>query len=50
MSRYKSDDGTFLMGMAAAILAIVAFFMGYQELAAGYRFGPITQVQETKTK
>jgi hypothetical protein len=38
------------MGMGAAMLAIVAFFAGYQVHAAGYRFGDITQVQETKTK
>jgi hypothetical protein len=52
MSRYGrgGDDGTFLMGLGAAMLAIVAFFMGYQVHAAGYRFGPITQVQEVKTK
>jgi hypothetical protein len=50
MSRYNKDDGTFLMGMGAAMLAIVAFFMGYQVHATGYRFGPITQVQEVKPK
>ncbi len=44
------DDGTFLMGMGAAMLAIMAFFMGYQVHAAGYRFGDITAVPEVKTK
>jgi hypothetical protein len=50
MSRYKSDDGTFFMGLGAAMLAIVAFFMGYQVHAAGYRFGDITQVQKVQAK
>jgi hypothetical protein len=53
MSRYGrggGDDGTFWMGLGAAMLAIVAFFMGYQVHAAGYRFGPITQVQEAPPK
>jgi hypothetical protein len=45
------DDGTFFMGMGAMMLAIVAFFVGYQVHAAGYRFSDITQVQpEIKTK
>jgi hypothetical protein len=52
MSRYghSRDDGTFWMGLGAAMLAVVAFFMGYQVHAAGYRFGPITQVQERQAK
>jgi hypothetical protein len=44
------DDGTFFMGMGAAMLAIVAFFAGYQIHAAGYRFSDITKVQETQAK
>jgi hypothetical protein len=29
MSRYGKDDGTFYMGMFAAILAVIAFSVGY---------------------
>jgi hypothetical protein len=44
------DDGTFFMGMGAAMLAIVAFFAGYQVHAAGYRFSDITALPEIKAK
>jgi hypothetical protein len=36
MSRYKSDDGTFWMGLGAAGLAIVAFCAGYTVRDSGY--------------
>jgi hypothetical protein len=39
MSRYKSDDGTFFMGLGAAGLAIVAFCAGYTIRDHGIVFG-----------
>jgi hypothetical protein len=36
MSRYKSDDGTFWMGLGAAGLAIIAFCAGYTVRDSGY--------------
>lgn len=39
MSRYKSDDGTFWMGLGAAGLAICAFCAGYTVRDSGYVLG-----------
>jgi hypothetical protein len=39
MSRYKSDDGTFWMGLFAAGMAIVGFCAGYTIRDNGYIFG-----------
>jgi hypothetical protein len=39
MSRYKSDDGTFWMGLGAAGLAIVGFCAGYTIRDSGYVLG-----------
>ena len=36
MSRYKSDDGTFWMGLFAAGMAIVGFCAGYSLRDNGY--------------
>ncbi|MFM2431749.1 MAG: hypothetical protein RLZZ511_2962 [Cyanobacteriota bacterium] len=36
MSRYKSDDGTFWMGLLAAGMAIVGFCAGYTIRDNGY--------------
>jgi hypothetical protein len=39
MSRYKSDDGTFWMGLFAAGMAIVGFCAGYTIRDNGYVIG-----------
>jgi hypothetical protein len=36
MGRYKSDDGTFWMGILAAAMAIVSFCAGYAIRDNGY--------------
>jgi hypothetical protein len=44
MSRYKSDDGTFWMGLFASGMAIVGFCAGYTIRDNGYIFNaPQTQ-------
>jgi hypothetical protein len=44
MSRYKSDDGTFWMGLFAAGMAICGFCAGYTIRDSGYVLGA-TQAQ-----
>jgi hypothetical protein len=44
MSRYKSDDGTFWMGLFAAGMAICGFCAGYSLRNSGYILGA-TQTQ-----
>jgi hypothetical protein len=39
MSRYKSDGGTFWMGLFAAGMAIVGFCAGYTIRNSGYVLG-----------
>jgi hypothetical protein len=47
MSRYKSDDGTFWMGLLAAGMAIVGFCAGYTARDNGYVLGATqTQTQQ----
>jgi hypothetical protein len=41
MSRYKSDDGTFWMGLFAAGMAIVGFCAGYTLRGNGYALNAI---------
>jgi hypothetical protein len=47
MSRYKSDDGTFWMGIFAAGMAICGFCAGYTIRDSGYVLGA-TQTQPQK--
>jgi hypothetical protein len=52
MSRYKSDDGTFWMGLFAAGMTLCGFCAGYSLRNSGYILGA-TQTptqQEVKAK
>jgi hypothetical protein len=48
VSRYKSDDGTFWMGLFAAGMAIVGFCAGYTLRDNGYVFNATNQAPISK--